>query len=223
MNDVIIVAGGSGSRMKSGLLPKQFIEIAGKPVIVHTINRFLKADPAINIIVAVSHDFKNHLEKIINTFFKEQNILIAPGGSNRFESVKNSLPFIKGKNIVAVHDAVRPLADPDFILRCINHAELNKTAVPVIVVSDSLRKKEGETMIPVDRNNYFSVQTPQCFNYQILVNAYEQEFNDLFTDDASVVESAGFALSFVEGMKNNIKITHQEDLQLVEKLLESSN
>lgn len=219
MNYAIIVAGGVGSRMAGSDIPKQFIEIAGKPVIVHTIEAFINSVSDINIIVTISHQWQEHWIQISNKFFSDKNIISTEGGDTRFHSVKNGLKFTTPSSVVAVHDAVRPVISGELISKAMEHARKNITAIPFIYISDSLRKKGKNTSIIVDRNEYIIIQTPQCFQQEILVNAYTQDYNRKFTDDASVVEASGIELSFIEGNKNNIKITVQEDLKFVECLL----
>lgn len=219
MNYAIIVAGGTGTRMTGAVLPKQFIEIAGKPVIVHTIDAFLKADPEIKIIIPLPSKWAEHWQKIKAKYFLHNDIIIAEGGETRFHSVKNSLPFTSVGSIVAVHDAVRPVLKTAFIQRAIHVAETDKTAIPVIPVFDSLRKKVNEKTISVNRSEFMIIQTPQCFQQEILIKSYKQEYQESFTDDATVVEAAGYALSFFEGNKFNIKITTHDDITLAECIL----
>ena len=219
MNYAIIVAGGVGSRMAGSIIPKQFIEIADKPVIIHTIEAFINSVSDIKIIVPVPPQWREHWNQVNNNFFSGKNIITAEGGETRFHSVRNALNFTTSPSVVAVHDAVRPFISKELIKKAMEHAGENKTAIPSINVSDSLRKKEKNSSVIVDRNDYLIIQTPQCFQQEILLMAYEQDYNKKFTDDASVVEASGIKLSFIEGSKNNIKITVQEDLKLVECLL----
>ena len=224
MRYAIIVAGGTGTRMKGAALPKQFIEIAGKPVIVYTIEAFLTAVPGIKIIIPLPPDWQDHWHHIKEKFFPEIDIISATGGKTRYHSVKNSLQYTSKNSIVAVHDSVRPLINPDLIKTLFDTAGFSKTAIPMLPVTDTLRKIQGELTVTVDRSQFLIVQTPQCFHHEIITEAYEQDYKpDFFTDDASVVQAAGFSLSFVEGSKNNIKITTVEDLKLAEALINLSN
>jgi 2-C-methyl-D-erythritol 4-phosphate cytidylyltransferase len=221
VNYAVIVAGGAGTRMAGAQLPKQFVEIAGKPVIVHTIEAFLSADPETEIIIPLPAQWLDHWQQIKGKYFPGKKILSANGGETRFHSVRNSLEFTMPLSIVAVHDAVRPVVSPDFIKATFSHAASYLTAIPALPVYDSLRNREHGKTVSVDRSQFFMIQTPQCFQQEILLKSYQQEFNPDFTDDASVVEAAGFELSFTEGNKFNIKITTNEDLRLAECLLKS--
>lgn len=215
------MAGGKGLRMNAPL-PKQFIEIAGKPVIMHTIEAFYNFNPEIRLIVVLPAnqiEYWDHLCKK-HAFGIEHKI--AHGGETRFHSVKNGLELVTLPSVVAVHDAVRPLVSPDTIARCFSQAEVSGAAIPVVELVDSIREISGKESKSVNRNNYRMVQTPQVFDGELLLKAYEKGFSPLFTDDASVVESAGERIYLVEGNRENIKITTQMDLIFAEILLENS-
>jgi 2-C-methyl-D-erythritol 4-phosphate cytidylyltransferase len=215
---VIIVAGGKGERMQADI-PKQFLEIKGKPILMHTIEVFLIYNSDIQPIVvlpAIQIEFWKDLCKKHN--FKVPHEIIV-GGSTRFESVKNGLKAVKIPSIIAVHDGVRPLVSIDTIARCFDEAEKNGAAIPVIELVDSIRQVTKSGNQSVDRNNFKLVQTPQIFDGELLKNAYQQEYSAFFTDDASVVESLGVTIKLVEGNRKNIKITNEYDLKLAEAYL----
>ena len=222
MNAVIIVAGGTGTRMSQGVksqVPKQFLDINGKPVIVYSIEAFLKADPQIKVIVSVHKDWMEKWREIKQTFFKGNQIEEVTGGETRFHSVKNALKVSGNSELIAIHDAVRPLASESLINRLYDVTRAKGSAIPVMPVIDSMRKYKSEKLIPVKRENYRIIQTPQCFSAETIVSSYEQDFTAEFTDDASVVEAAGYKLNFVPGERTNIKITVPEDLKIVTALL----
>ncbi len=217
----IIVAGGKGERMGANT-PKQFLELKGKPILMHTIEKFRSTFQDIEIILALPEnqiDFWEELCVLYHFPFSPNRVV--KGGKTRFESVKNALTQVKEKSVVAIHDGVRPLVSSETLTRCFTAAEEKGNAIPVVDVIDSLRhvsKQEG-TNNAVARSCYKAVQTPQCFNAELILKAYEQDFNPAFTDDASVVEKLGKTINLVEGNTENIKITTQQDLLLAEVLL----
>ncbi len=209
----IIVAGGTGSRMKS-LVPKQFIEINGIPVIVKTIQQFLDFDSKIEVIISVHKDYITLMNELIQLNFSSYKIKIVEGGATRFQSVKNGLALTKDlSSVVAIHDAARPFVSIETIERCYKVAEQLGNAVPVIQVNESLRQVDGNTSKAVNRNQFRIVQTPQCFKADLLLKAFLQKESELFTDDASVIESFGVSINLVEGNTENIKITTPADLK----------
>ncbi len=214
----IIVAGGSGQRMKSSI-PKQFIELNGKPILMHTLEKFYSAKSSINLIVVLP---KSHQSTWKTLCHKHQFTIphqINEGGKSRFQSVKNGLAQCSKESIIAVHDGVRPLITPDFILNIYREAESKKALIPVCPVIESIRKVDGLSSESLDRSQYYSVQTPQCFTSELLHKAYQQEEQNTFTDDASVVEALGEKVHLFEGEDNNIKITSHIDLLLAEAIL----
>lgn len=214
----LIVAGGSGSRMNADV-PKQFLLLNEKPVLMHTIERFHEYDNAMEIIVVLPEAQFPLWENLCREYkFCIQHQLVA-GGSVRFESVKNGLMKIENDGIVAIHDGVRPLISFETIGRCFEIARLKGNAIPVMPVIESLRTIDGENSKAVDRSSFVTIQTPQVFNVSEIKSAYNQHFNEVFTDDASVLEAAGSAINLVEGNIENIKITHRADLILVQALL----
>lgn len=214
---VIIVAGGSGSRMNQ-VLPKQFIEILGKPIMVHTIEAFLAYDPQIHIVLVLPEVHMTTWATIKNDFLPDVEVSVAHGGVSRFQSVKAGLQLIED-GLVAIHDAVRPIIPIEVISKSFEIAEEKGSGIVMVPLKDSIRKKEGDTTIAKDRSLYYSVQTPQTFQVSLILKAFEQEESPLFTDDASVYESYGNQVEVVEGDYGNIKITTPEDLILAEALL----
>ena len=212
---VVIVAGGSGKRMDSEI-PKQFIEIARKPILMHTINKFYFFNPAIQIILVLPFD---HVETW-NCLCSEHRFTIAhhivPGGDERFFSVKNGLSKVSNDCLVAIHDGVRPLVSEKVLANTFMAAEKYGGAIPVISPGESIRKKERNNSIPVDRGQFILVQTPQVFKSSLIKKAYNVPYQDRFTDDATVFEAAGHAVHLVEGNTENIKITRPVDLIFAE-------
>jgi 2-C-methyl-D-erythritol 4-phosphate cytidylyltransferase len=208
----IIVAGGSGTRMGTEI-PKQFIEINGMPVIMHTINAFYNFDNNIEIIIVLPSKFIDYWKKLCVQYKFNIEHKIADGGPARFHSVKSGLNAIKDNNsIVAIHDSVRPLVSKKVIESAFYNAEIYGNAIPVIKINESIREKDGFINRPANRENFYIVQTPQCFKTEIIKKAYTQNYNDLFTDDASVIESIGETIHLIEGNPENIKITTPVDL-----------
>lgn len=215
-NHLIIVAGGTGSRM-GGDLPKQFLEINHKPILVHTLERFHAFDPSLNIIVVLHPDFVDYWVDLTRTLDFSVPHQIIKGGKERFHSVKNGLDAIQNKTgIVGIHDAVRPLVSKHTFETSYSQARINGNAIPVVPVTDSLRLLENGQNQIADRSKFRLVQTPQCFELQLLREAFNQAYHPSFTDDASVVESLGVRLHLVEGNRENIKITTPEDLRMAQ-------
>lgn len=208
----LIVAGGSGSRMGSTQL-KQFMEIAGKPVLMHTIEAFTNFDPAIQIILVLPENQKKFwAELCIKNKFQMPHS-VANGGFFRFHSVKNGLNAISDDDgIVFIHDGVRPLVSNETLQRCYDGAIKFGNAIPVLAVSESVRVKDAGISYPVDRSKLVLVQTPQTFRLSMIKSAYRQEYCPEFTDDATVYEKTGKTVHLVEGNRENIKITWPEDL-----------
>jgi 2-C-methyl-D-erythritol 4-phosphate cytidylyltransferase len=217
---VIIVAGGSGSRMGTEI-PKQFLELCGKPVLMHTIQVFHDFDPESKIILVLPEDQQLFWEGLCLKHSFSLVHQVVSGGKTRFHSVQNGLSQIDGEGIVFIHDGVRPLVSRETLGRCLETAQESGNAIPVLPVTESLRKLEGEQNISVDRSQYFSVQTPQTFRSNQILEAFQQDFDPAFTDDASVAEKAGFSIQMVEGNRENIKITTPTDLIIAEALLKS--
>ena len=200
MYAVIIVAGGTGSRMNNEL-PKQLIEINNKPVIVYSIEKFLFFNKNIQVIISLHKDYFELFEKI-KTQHHLKNIQIVQGGDTRYQSVKNALNVLnKNITIVGVHDAARPLVSLQTIEKTFTDAEQYGAAIPVIDMNESLREVTNNESKAVDRSKFKIIQTPQCFKKDVLLNAYNISYNPLFTDDASMVEKNGHTIFLTEGNK----------------------
>jgi 2-C-methyl-D-erythritol 4-phosphate cytidylyltransferase len=214
----LIVAGGAGIRMGTDQ-PKQFLEIAGKPVLMHTLEIFRQFDPALSIILVLPEAYQEYWNLLcVKSGFMIPHQIVN-GGSTRFQSVKNGLETIIHEGIVFIHDGVRPLVSQQTIHRCYDGAIKKGNAVPVVSVNESVRWNEDNHNHPVDRSKLVLIQTPQTFLSSKIQQAYRQEFQPGFTDDASVLESMGEAIHLVEGNRENIKITWPEDLLLAEFIL----
>ncbi len=211
----IIVAGGSGSRMQHQL-PKQFIEVAGKPILMHTIERFYTYNSSLRIIVVLPQEQLTAWRELCRKHTFKVFHMTVTGGATRFQSVKNGLGAVMGDGLIAVHDGVRPFVDVEIIREAFKAAEQHGSAVVAVSPKDSIRELSEEGSHAVQRDKYKLVQTPQCFKADILRKAYEQPEQEYFTDDASVVESIGESIKLIEGSYRNIKITTPEDLILAE-------
>jgi 2-C-methyl-D-erythritol 4-phosphate cytidylyltransferase len=210
----LIVAGGSGKRMGTEV-PKQFLEINNYPVILHTLDNFLRAIPDLELFIVIPEGYFSFWNEMIADYGFEHNHSLIKGGTERFYSVKNGLDQIKGDGIIAIHDAVRPLVKKEVIRNTFFAAERNNSAIPVVPVFESLRKKTGaNTSSPVNRNDFVLVQTPQTFRLKMIREAYQTPYNASFTDDAAVFEAAGNIIHLTEGNKENIKITTPSDMRI---------
>jgi 2-C-methyl-D-erythritol 4-phosphate cytidylyltransferase len=218
---VLVVAGGKGERMQADI-PKQFIEIQGKPILMHTLEAFIHYDTTVQIVLvlpAIQIEFwQNLCEK--HDFRIPHQLVV--GGQTRFHSVKNGLQVLNTPALVAVHDGVRPLVSIETISRCFHEAELFGTAIPVVDLVDSIRQLTDSGNQSADRTAFKLVQTPQVFDADLLKKAYEQNFSPLFTDDASVMEAIGTKIRLVEGNRENIKITTEFDLKIAEVFLKKA-
>jgi 2-C-methyl-D-erythritol 4-phosphate cytidylyltransferase len=209
---VIIVAGGKGLRM-GGDLPKQFIPLQGRPVLMHTLEAFYKWDSTSDLLPVIPEEHESYWKMLCRELNFTVPHRVVFGGETRFHSVRNGLHEVKGEGLVAVHDGVRPFVSPDVISSCFKIAETFGAAIPVIPVIESVREVNDGESRPFDRNILRIVQTPQVFRYDIICKAYEQPYDDRFTDDASLVEALGYRIHLVEGNRENIKITTPVDLQ----------
>jgi len=218
----VIVAGGSGSRMKSAV-PKQFLLLKGKPVLYYTINAFLKAFDDLNIILVLPEDHVAAGQEIIDAFFDYSRIQIAVGGHTRFHSVQNGLQLVEEESIVFVHDAVRCMVSRELIHRCYDAVLEFGSAVPVVASKDSVRLLTQEGNEALDRSLVKLVQTPQTFYSKILLPAFNIDYKEKYTDEATVVEAFGLKIYLVEGDENNFKITLPSDLEIAEKMMSSTN
>jgi 2-C-methyl-D-erythritol 4-phosphate cytidylyltransferase len=218
----IIVAGGIGKRFNADL-PKQFMPVCGKPLIIRTLEAFMKPLPEIEFIVVIHPKMRKKCESILAEF-PVSNYTLADGGPERFHSVKNGLAKITDENsMVAIHDAVRPFVSADVILTAFKDAEYYGNAVPVVNINESVRIRKGALNEPVDRVFLYKVQTPQCFKTALIKNAYRQNFDDKFTDDAIVLESTGERIHLIDGNVENIKITYPTDMIIAEAMLNKCN
>jgi len=213
----LIVAGGSGSRMNSNT-PKQFLELAGKPVLMHTFEAFHRFDTSIEFVLVLPQIEQERWNKLCLHFDFKILHQIANGGKTRFDSVKNGLELLPNSGVVFIHDGVRPLVSEQTLQNCLNTTISKGNALPLVPVSESVRYVDEEENRSLDRSKYFLVQTPQTFQLTEIKAAYQQPFSTLFTDDASVLENTGEKINPVKGNRENIKITFQEDLLFAEVL-----
>lgn len=214
----VIVAGGKGLRMGSAV-PKQFLPLAGKPVLYHTINAFLSAYADIQIVLVLPPDQISYAQMVLQAFPDRLDLTIVAGGETRFHSVQNGLTAVSENSIVFVQDGVRPLVSPALIRACYEQAVAKGSAIPAIAVADSMRLAEGEDSKPVNRDHLRIIQTPQTFRADVLLPAFQQEYMDAFTDEATVVEAFGTKVYLVNGERSNIKVTTPEDMIVAEALL----
>jgi len=214
----VIVAGGSGSRMNT-TLPKQFLLLNGKPILFYTINTFLKAYDDLGVILVLPEEHLAAGQEIIDAFFDYSRIQIMVGGRTRFHSVQNGLQLINEESMVMVHDGVRCLLSTRLVQRCYTAALEYGSAIPVIESKDSVRLITEYGNEAIDRNSIKLVQTPQTFHSKILLPAYNIDYKDKFTDEATVVEAFGLKVYLVEGEEDNIKITRPADMAVAEKII----
>ena len=219
---VIIVAGGKGLRMGSDL-PKQFIPLHGKPVLMHTIDAFYKWDPTFCLLLVIPEEHASYWKMLCKELDFTVPHRVVFGGETRFRSVRNGLRKVEGDGLVAVHDGVRPFVSAKVLSSCFKAAETFGAAIPVIPMIESVREVNGIESRSFDRNRLCIVQTPQVFKAAILRKAYEQPYDDRFTDDASLVEASGHAIHLVDGNRENIKITTLMDLKYAEFQLTIDN
>jgi len=214
----IIVAGGTGTRMGRSL-PKQFILLKDKPVLYYTLKTFLESYTDLQIILVLPVEFTDMGQEIIDAYFDKERIKITAGGDTRFQSVKNGLALVDEEAIIFVHDGVRCLLSKELIHRCYAQAVETGTAIPAIISKDSIRLLTEEGNKAYDRNKVMLIQTPQTFHSKILLPAFQIDYKDKFTDEATVVEAYGMKVSLVEGEENNIKITSPIDLLIAESII----
>lgn len=226
---VIIVAGGKGLRM-GGSLPKQFIPIEGKPILMHTLETFHRWDKEAKLILVLPADHQPYWQMLCRELNCRIPHNIISGGETRYHSVRNGLQLIQEQlkdtdaetdTLIGVHDGVRPFVAPSVLTACFQEAQKTGAAIPTLPMIESLRERfDDGSSRPVDRSRYVTVQTPQVFQATLLRHAYEQPYTSLFTDDASVVEKMGHSISMVEGNRENIKITTPIDLEIAKALLQ---
>ena len=222
MDYIIIVAGGKGLRMGSDI-PKQFLPIGGKPVLMRTLERFREYSADLQIILVLPEAQQDYWQELCKAYHFGVEYTLANGGQTRFHSVQNGLALVPddAEGVVGVHDGVRPFPAVEVIRNCYDTARTAKAVIPVIPVVETLRHLSPLTSKTVPRDEYRLVQTPQTFDIQLLKAANRQPYNDSFTDDASVVESYGHAITLVEGNRENIKITTPYDIVVAEAILTS--
>lgn len=219
LRTIIITAGGMGKRM-GGTLPKQFLELNGKPILFHTLSCFHTFDPTAQILVSLPTDWQQYWVEICEKNKFSVPHTVVSGGKERFHSIQNALAHARGKWI-AVHDGVRPFPSQTTLSRCFQTAEEKGNAIPVVAVKESIRKIDQRQSIALLRSEYRLVQTPQVFEANLLQRAYQQAFHDGITDDASLVEELGEQIHLVEGNDENIKITSPSDLIFAEAILQA--
>ena len=202
-------------------IPKQFLPIGGKPVLMRTLERFREYSPTLQIILVLPKAQQDYWHKLCKDYNFEVEYVLADGGETRFHSVQNGLTEIPddAEGVVGVHDGVRPFPSIDVIRNCYETARTAKAVIPVIPVVETVRHLQGNTSVTVPRSDYRLVQTPQTFDIQLLKAANKQPYNDGFTDDASVVEAFGFNITLVDGNRENIKITTPYDMKIAEVLI----
>lgn len=220
-NSVIITAAGHGKRMGSQI-PKQFLTIGDQPILMHTIKRFYDFDENIEIILTLPIDWVDYWEELCEEYDFKIPHRVVTGGVKRFESVKNAINHATG-DLIAIHDGVRPLVTVETIKRCFESAQILKAAIPAVHPNAVLRIKTEQGSEKVNREEIVSTQTPQVFQRGILIRAYKQEYTQIFSDDASVVENLGISIHVVEGNEENIQITTKKDIKYAEDVLHDWN
>lgn len=214
----VLVAAGAGTRMQHDL-PKQFIELCGRPVITYSIEAFLKSFEQVEIIVVISKDFEQMMQDIAAQYFPQSAIHIVYGGASRFDSCRAGIHKASG-DIVMVHDAARPMIDKELLLRLYHNAIQHHNAVPAIAPVESVRMMDADSNRAVDRDFVRLVQTPQAFDRKKLTAVYDCGFKPHFTDDASVWEAGGYDVHLVDGLRENIKMTTPQDLYWLRAILQ---
>lgn len=216
----VIVAGGKGLRMGNAV-PKQFLLLAGKPILYYTLKAFVDAFEDINLVLVLPQDQLSYAQMVLQEFEERIGVELVTGGETRFHSVQNGLKVVADNSIVFVHDGVRPLVSPGLIRACYQQAVDKGSAIPAIPIADSLRVVDGENSKPVDRDTMRSIQTPQTFRAELLLPAFLQGYTDNFTDEATVVEAYGSRVYLIEGEKSNIKLTTPEDMVVAESTIKA--
>ena len=217
---IIVVAGGKGLRMGSDI-PKQFLPIGDKPVLMRTLERFREYSDDLQIILVLPEAQQEYWQELCKKYDFKVEYLLANGGQTRFHSVQNGLALVpdNAEGVVGIHDGVRPFPSIGVIRNCYETARIAKAVIPVIPVVETVRHLNNDDSMTVPRNEYRLVQTPQTFDIQLLKAANHQPYNDGFTDDASVVESYGHKITLVEGNRENIKITTPYDITVAEAII----
>jgi 2-C-methyl-D-erythritol 4-phosphate cytidylyltransferase len=219
----LIVAGGMGTRFGSPT-PKQFLELRGKPVLMHTLETFYRYSENINIVLVLPSEAIPVWQSLVSEYGFNHDIRIVNGGTSRFQSVKNGLKVIHGQALIAIHDGVRPLVTPEMIGESFRLAAIHGSAIASVPLKESLRVVEDQDKAharssALDRSRYRIIQTPQTFQGDLIKRAYETDEDQTLTDDASVAERAGFPIHLFQGSYENIKITTPEDLMIADALM----
>ena len=214
---VIITAGGTGKRMGSEI-PKQFLYINDKPILLHTLEIFNKFNPSFEIILTLPVNWIDYWKKLLTKHDIDINHQIVSGGKERFYSIKNAIDLSNGDTI-SIHDGVRPLVSFNTLKRVFAAIEKNDAVVPCVKIKESIREIDKNKTFSKDRNKVILVQTPQTFKRKLIVEAYKRTYKEIFTDDASLVEENGFKITVVDGNEENIKITSPQDFLLAKVLL----
>lgn len=217
---VLIVAGGTGKRMGTAT-PKQFLLLAGKPLLMHTISSLYRLTGESPVTIVLPEEHVKSWEALVHQYSYAVPHSIVAGGEERFHSVKNGLDTLPDEGFVAIHDGVRPFVSPDTIDRLFREAEKSGAAIPVIAPPESVRMVTIRGTLPVNREAIRLVQTPQVFRLGSIKNAYSLGYNPLFTDDATVAEQSGMVVSIVDGNRENIKITTPADMMYAEAVISS--
>jgi 2-C-methyl-D-erythritol 4-phosphate cytidylyltransferase len=218
---LLLVAGGKGLRMGSAI-PKQFLPLLGKPLIYYPIQTFLDTFSTGRIILVLPQDHFSYANILLQAFDENIELTIVAGGETRYHSVRNGLKEIE-EGIVFIHDGVRPFIDSKLLHNCYEAALEHGNAIPAIPVTDSIRQWNGTAFRAIDRNNLRSMQTPQTFNVKLIRKVFEQEYNEAFTDEATMLEHIGIAINLIEGSGSNIKITTPEDMVMAEAFMQLQN
>ena len=213
----IVVAGGKGTRIKSAV-PKQFLELSGKPILMHTLQAFLDYSPDLNLVLVLPEDDMARWAQLCERHHFAPRMHVVKGGATRFQSVRNGLDVLPDDGLVAIHDGVRPLVSSDIIGASYRLAAVHGSAVAAVRLKESLRMTDQDTTTAVDRSKFRLIQTPQTFGCKLIKDAYRVQEVPSMTDDASVAEHAGHLISLFEGSYENIKITTPEDLVIAEAL-----
>jgi 2-C-methyl-D-erythritol 4-phosphate cytidylyltransferase len=215
---VLIVAGGKGTRIKSAL-PKQFLELNAKPILLHTLEAFYRYSEKIKVVLVLPEDDFGIWRSICEKFQFTRPLFLQKGGDSRFQSVRNGLSLLEGEGLVAIHDGVRPLVSADIIGASFRLAAVHQSAVAAVRLKESIRMTDQDNTKAMDRSKFRLIQTPQTFDLQLIKKAYEIKEDASLTDDASVAERAGHVISLFEGSYENIKITTPEDLIVAKALM----
>jgi len=218
MEYALIVAGGKGTRIKSNI-PKQFLELAGLPLLMHTIDAFYRYSDKISVILVLSKDDFDTWEILCKKYSFTKPLILQQGGDSRFQSVKNGLDKIEGNGLVAIHDGVRPLVSERIIESSFKLAAVNQSAIAAVQLKESIRRVDREITQSVDRARFRLIQTPQTFDVALIKKAYQIKEDETLTDDAGVAERDGHVVSLFDGSYENIKVTTAEDLIVAEALL----